>query len=122
MQIERLKAGDPPGVGVAEVVGDGVLVASAADALDVMMAAACDRILLHAENLSPDFFRLASGLAGEVMQKFVNYRVRVAIVGSLAGKGGDSLRALVRESRRGGRGAPVVFTDTLADALRRLAH
>lgn len=52
------------------------------------------------------------------MQKFVNYRVRVAIVGSLEDKPGESLRALVRESRRGG---PVVFTDTLEDGLRRLA-
>lgn len=118
MRINRLRVGEESPLEVAEVVGDGILVASAEDALDLMMTARCDRIVLHAENLSPDFFRLATGLAGDVMQKFVNYRVRVAIVGSLEDKPGESLRALVRESRRGG---PVVFTDTLEDGLRRLA-
>ncbi len=114
MHINRLQSGD---VTIAEVVGEGVFVASAADALDVMVQAGCDRMVLHAENLSPDFFRLATGLAGDIMQKFVNYGVRLAIVGGVADTRSESLRALVRESRRGG---PVVFVDTLEEALRRL--
>lgn len=115
MEIRRVRSGD---IDIAEITGDGVLVASAGDALQVMVDAGCDRVILHAENLSPDFFRLATGLAGDIMQKFVNYGVRLAIVGGVAGRASESLRALVRESRRGG---PVVFTDTLEDALRRLA-
>lgn len=116
MHINHLPAGD---VEIAEVVGEGVFVSTAADALDIMVRASCDRIVLHAENLSPDFFRLATGLAGDVMQKFVNYGVRLAIVGGVADTRSESLRALVRESRRGG---PVVFTDTLEDAVRRLGN
>ncbi len=115
MRINQLQAGD---VAVAEITGEGVLVASAGDALDVMVQAACDRIVLHAENISPDFFRLATGLAGDVMQKFVNYGVRLAIVGGVADTRSEALRALVRESRRGG---PVLFVDTLEEALERLA-
>ncbi|MDX1687437.1 MAG: DUF4180 domain-containing protein [Candidatus Promineifilaceae bacterium] len=37
-------------------------------------------VLLTEEDLAPDFFNLRTGLAGELLQKFVNYRVRVAIV------------------------------------------
>ena len=36
-------------------------------------------LLLSEEDLGPEFFRLRSGLAGELLQKFVNYRIRVAI-------------------------------------------
>lgn len=115
MEIRRLRSGD---VDIAEVTGDGILVATAGDALQVIADAGCDRVILHAQNLSPGFFRLATGLAGEIMQKFVNYGVRLAVVGGVADSASESLRALVRESRRGG---PVVFTDTLEDALRRLA-
>ncbi len=39
-----------------------------------------DGVLLTEEDLAPDFFNLRTGLAGELLQKFVNYRVRVAIV------------------------------------------
>ncbi len=115
MQINHLHAGD---ASIAEVTGEGVLIAGTGDALEVMVRAACDRIILHAENLSPDFFRLATGLAGDVMQKFVNYGVRVAVVGGVADTRSESLRALVRESRRGG---PVVFVDTIEEAMQRLA-
>ncbi len=119
MRINRLQAGEGEPVEVAEVVAAGILIAGEQDALDVMVNAGCDRIILHAENLSPDFFRLASGVAGAVLQKFVTFGCRVAIVGSLADRPGESLQALVRESRRSGQ---IMFTDTLEDALRRLAR
>jgi len=37
-------------------------------------------LLLTADDLGPEFFNLRSGLAGELLQKFSNYRLRVAIV------------------------------------------
>ncbi len=121
MRFTRLQAGGDEPVPVAEVVGDGVLLSTSEDALEILASAGCARIVVYTANLHPDFFRLASGLAGEVMQKFANYGVRVAIVGPLPDRPSESLQALVRESRRAERGAPVVFTDTLGDALRRLA-
>ena len=39
-----------------------------------------ERLILYAGNLSESFFDLRSGLAGAVLQKFVNYRVKVALV------------------------------------------
>jgi predicted metal-dependent hydrolase len=36
--------------------------------------------VLREEDVAPEFFDLRTGLAGGAMQKFVNYRVRVAIV------------------------------------------
>lgn len=53
------------------------------DALDLV--AACGEmgtglLLLKAENLSPAFFDLSSGLAGDILLKFTNYQMKVALV------------------------------------------
>ena len=37
-------------------------------------------LILTEKDLGPDFFDLRTGLAGELFQKFVNYRIPVAIV------------------------------------------
>ena len=39
-----------------------------------------DRLLLRASNLPKEFFDLKSGLAGMILQKFMNYHLTVAIV------------------------------------------
>ena len=53
--------------------------------------------------LGPDFLRLSSGVAGHVLQKLVNYRFQVAVVGDVAAAVAASapLRDFVRESNRG---------------------
>jgi PadR family transcriptional regulator, regulatory protein AphA len=38
------------------------------------------RLLLHATNLPDQFFDLKSGLAGAILQKFVNYHMKVALI------------------------------------------
>ena len=37
-------------------------------------------LILTEHDLGPDFFDLRTGLAGELFQKFINYKLRVAIV------------------------------------------
>src|SRR6185295_14368185 len=37
-------------------------------------------LILTESDLAPEFFDLRSGLAGELFQKFINYKVRVALV------------------------------------------
>ncbi len=39
-----------------------------------------NRLMLHADALSEDFFKLKTRIAGMILQKFVNYRVKTAIV------------------------------------------
>ena len=53
--------------------------------------------------LGPDFLRLSSGVAGQVLQKLVNYQFRIAVLGdvSAAVAASDPLRDFVRESNRG---------------------
>lgn len=37
-------------------------------------------LILTEHDLAPEFFNLRSGLAGELFQKFTNYKLRVAII------------------------------------------
>jgi hypothetical protein len=37
-------------------------------------------LMIDAEALTDDFFRLRTGLAGQVLQKFVNYHLKVAVI------------------------------------------
>lgn len=53
---------------------------AAARVVEVCLSEAADRALLHAASLPPAFFDLSSRVAGDVLQKLRNYRVRLAVV------------------------------------------
>ncbi len=87
----------------AEIIADGVLIRTAQDALDLMMdpdLGGARRIILRREHFVPRFFDLSTKLAGDVTQKFANYRMRLAIAGSFD-DASESLKAFIRESNRG---------------------
>jgi hypothetical protein len=103
---------------IAEFVSDTVLLRTPADALDLWMQARGQRaegMALHVANIAPEFFDLKTRLAGDILQKLVNNRCRLAIVGDISPytKNSEGLRALVRESNRG---KDVWFAPTI-DAL-----
>ena len=59
----------------------GISIQSFRDISDAI--AACfgtDGLILTENDLAQEFFDLRSGLAGEVFQKFINYKLRMAIV------------------------------------------
>ena len=71
--------------------------ADIANALNAGMAAG--GLMLDESQLGPKFFDLGTGLAGEVFQKFTNYRVRLAIVVADAKAHGARFSELVYEHR-----------------------
>lgn len=58
-------------------------------------------LLLYAENLSPDFFRLNTRLAGDIMQKLVNYHIKTALVMDTARIGQGRFKEMVLETNQG---------------------
>ncbi|TFE28639.1 DUF4180 domain-containing protein [Cohnella luojiensis] len=58
-------------------------------------------LMLHADALSDDFRKLQTGLAGQVLQKFINYRIKTAIVIPLASTIKGKFKELMAESNKG---------------------
>lgn len=85
---------------------DGPLLRGERDALDLIGEAwesGATWVAVPAGRLHDDFFSLRTGVAGEIAQKFVNYRLGLAIVGDISRftEASAALRAWVLESNRG---------------------
>jgi hypothetical protein len=61
----------------------------------------CDRMAIPREAFDEAFFKLRTGLLGEVLQKFVNYQMRLAIYGDFSREKSQPLRDFMLESNRG---------------------
>lgn len=72
-----------------------------------------DHYLLMETNFVPAFYDLSTGLAGAILQKVSNYRVRLAIVGSFASVTSERFREFMQESNKG---SSVRFFEEKAEA------
>jgi hypothetical protein len=77
----------------------------------------CCGIVLNKEAFSEEFYFLSSGVAGEVVQKFVNFRIRLAIVGDFSGYTSKPLHDYIYECNNGGH---LCFVANEDEALSRL--
>ena len=111
----------PGGGKIAEIIPGSDLISSPDDVLDLMAEARLNdsgRMIIHKKNLHPDFFDLKTKVAGEILQKFSNYRMRLAIVGDFSEFKSKSLRDFIRESNRTG---TIYFVGSIDEALTRLS-
>jgi len=106
---------------IAEIRSDKIILNKVQDALDFMADAdynGAQKIILNKENIHPDFFKLATGLAGEVLQKFVNYKIKLAIVGDFSKYQSKPLQDFIRECNRGNQ---FLFVPDIETALIKLS-
>ncbi|MEA4970980.1 MAG: DUF4180 domain-containing protein [Candidatus Pelethousia sp.] len=96
------------------------LIADVQSALDLIMSAqyetGCHKLILYKSRFTPDFFILRTGLAGEVLQKFINYHVKVAIVGDYSHYTSKPLRAFIYESNQG---KDIFFLSSVEEAVEK---
>lgn len=77
-----------------------------------------DGVLMEVGNICPAFFDLKNGMAGEILQKFSNYRVRLAIVGEFSKYSSKSWNDFMYESNKGGH---ISFVATKSEAMAALS-
>lgn len=70
-------------------------------AMSVKYETGCERIALNKEALCQDFFVLSTCLAGEILQKFVNYKIKFAVYGDFSGCTSNALKDFIYESNKG---------------------
>ena len=72
------------GINIAVIRNDKVLISDVQSALDTMATVQNEvdakHIIIHKSLISEDFFDLKTRLAGDILQKFINYKVKIAIV------------------------------------------
>ena len=120
MRIEYIKEN---GVTIAVVTGEEKVVTDAASALELAMSAkyetGADRLAIDKRVVAEDFFILSTGMAGEILQKFINYHVKAAIWGDYARYTSKPLKDFIYESNKG---RDFFFVETKEEALRKLAE
>ena len=85
MSIEKIEKN---GTVCAVVRSDAIVITDAQSALDLLMTAKYDlvtkNIVIDKKLIKEEFFILSSGLAGDILQKYINYGGRIAIYGDFS--------------------------------------
>ncbi|NYB75260.1 DUF4180 domain-containing protein [Sedimentibacter hydroxybenzoicus DSM 7310] len=103
------------------IESEDILIYDAQSALDFMATINyekdCNRIILDKKAINEEFFILSSGIAGEICQKIVNYKFKLAIIGDYSKYTSKSLRDFIYECNRGN---DIFFADNLQQAVDKL--
>lgn len=91
------------GIKIARVISDETLIRNTQDAVDLMGDCwynGAVGIIMNEKNIVADFFDLKTGIAGDILQKFSNYNVRLAIVGDFDKYKSKSIKDFIFESNK----------------------
>lgn len=105
----------------AVVESNELIITNAQSALDLLMDVKYDvgtkNIVIAKNMVHGDFFILSTGIAGEILQKYINYGGRIAIYGDFSSYTSKSLKDFMYESNKG---TNVFFVRTRDEAINNL--
>ena len=108
---------------VAVVSSENKVLTDVDSALDLLMSAkyeaGAERIVVDKRLISEDFFVLSSGLAGEILQKCINYGGKIAIYGDFSHYTSKPLKDFIFESNKG---KDFFFVATKEDSINKLTE
>ena len=103
---------------IAEIISDNIVLQTVEDAVDLignMSYQGFDKLIIHEENMIPDFFELKNKIAGNILQKFSQYSMPLAIIGDFEKYESKSLNDFIFESNKG---KLINFVTTVEDGLK----
>ena len=119
MQFEKIDCGN--GIAVS-ISSDNMIITDVDSALDLLMSAKYEAgtkyIIINKKNIIEDFFILSSGLAGEILQKFVNYGGKIAIYGDFSHYTSKPRSDFIFVSNKG---KGVFFVATREEAIQKIS-
>ena len=111
------------GVIIAVIKSNELIITNGQSALDlltnVFFNENCQHIALYKKAIIEDFFDLKTGVAGEILQKFTNFKMKLAIIGDFSGYSSKALTDFIYECNRGNQ---IFFVADEQDALEKLAR
>jgi hypothetical protein len=110
------------GIEIAHVESEKVIITDVQSAVDFIATVGyetgCDRVILNKDAITEDFFELSTRIAGEVLQKFINYHMKIAILGDFSIYKSKSLKDFIYESNKG---KNIFFLSTMEQAIEKLS-
>lgn len=106
---------------IAEVISSEIILRDTEDGLNLMgdlYYQGFEGVILHEKNITSDFFDLKTKVAGEVLQKFAQYRMPLVIVGDFSKFSSKSLNDFIYESNKG---RHINFVASIAEAIKLLS-
>ncbi len=107
---------------IVVVKSEDVVIRDVQSAIDFIMTIKyetnCNKIVLNKEAVVKDFFILSKGLAGEILQKFINYQTKFAIYGDYSKYTSKPLKDFIYESNNG---KDVFFVENESEAIDKLS-
>ena len=120
MQLTKIEKN---GVICAVVNSDELVITDTQTALEVLMSAKYDlgtkNIIIDKKLILDDFFILSKGIAGEILQKYINYGGRIAVYGDYSHYTSKPLKDFIYESNKGKDIFFVATQDEAVDMLTR---
>jgi hypothetical protein len=107
---------------IAEIISDEVIIKDTDDALDLMAESRyldAGKMIIRENQITPSFFDLKTGLAGDILQKFSNYRMQLALIGSFSKYKSKSFQDFIRECNKGNR---IFFLENQKAAITKLSQ
>jgi hypothetical protein len=99
-----------------------VLISDMQSALDLIATISfekdCNRIIMDESAICKDFFILSSGIAGDILQKFINYHTKLAIIGDYLKYTSKPLHDFIYECNKGN---DIFFVCNLDQAVEKLS-
>ena len=108
-QIHSIKA--------SEIVSDEIVLRTTEDGLDLLgnlYYQGFDKIIIYEKNITAEFFDLKTRIAGDILQKFVQYQMALVIIGDFSKFDSKSLHDFIFESYKG---KQINFVSTLPQAI-----
>ena len=110
------------GIKIAEILSEEILIKTTQDGLDILgdlYYQGFEKIIIHEKNITPDFFDLKTKLAGDILQKFTQYRMPLIIVGDFSKFESKSLKDFIFESNKG---KQVNFVASQSEAIKLISN
>lgn len=107
---------------VAIVDSDEIIIKDTQSAIDFIMSVKyqtnCNKIAINKEAILDNFFILSSGIAGEILEKFITYKTKFAIYGDYSKYTSKPLKDFIYESNNG---KDIFFVATENEAVKMLS-
>lgn len=120
MKIEHLKIN---GTELAVVSSEEYIITDTQSALELAMTVKyetnAENIIMNKNAVCEDFFILSTGMAGEILQKFMNYHIKLAVYGDYTGYTSKPLKDFIYESNQG---KDFFFVATIEEAIQKLTE